>query len=148
MIMILALSMKCMLSRFCGFLQNRRTGHRAPKREHTVRFESMAVLERQGSMAQLDDAQLGRLRDIFDAIDTDGSDELDYTELKEALQNEAGVELSLKELKQLWVNADVDASSGITFDEFCSAVAKMENSDLKKTLTSQPEDENSNCCIS
>ena len=50
--------------------------------------------------------------------------------------------------KPLWVNADVDASSGITFDEFCSAVAKMENSDLKKTLTSQPEDENSNCCIS
>ena len=35
------------------------------------------------ALTALSDAQTQRLRDIFDAIDKDGSDDLDYSELKE-----------------------------------------------------------------
>ena len=76
------------------------------------------------SEERLNSQQRQRLREVFDALDTDGSDELDYTELKDALQ-QFGVKLSLKELKAIWVAADKDASSGIDFNEFCDAVEQM-----------------------
>ena len=68
--------------------------------------------------------QRKRLREVFDLLDTDGSDELDYTELKDALQK-FGVKLSLKELKNIWVNADKDANSGINFEDFCDSIEKL-----------------------
>ena len=45
-----------------------------------------------------------------------------------------GVKISLAELKQLWIDADKDASSGINFDEFVSAVER-----LPKTLGTRKE---------
>ena len=64
------------------------------------------------------------LKEVFDELDTDGSDDLDYTELKQALTG-FGIRMSLKELKEMYTKADADASSGISFDEFCDAVEKM-----------------------
>lgn len=65
-----------------------------------------------------------RLREVFDEMDTDGSDELDYAELKQALAKH-GIKLSLKELKRVYTESDKDASSGIDFDEFCDAVESI-----------------------
>ena len=77
-----------------------------------------------GAPERLAAAQRKQLREVFDAIDTDGSDELDYTELKDALAN-FGVKLSLKELKQVWISADANGDSAISFEEFCTAVESL-----------------------
>ena len=93
--------------------------------------------------------QLKRLQEVFDELDTDGSDDLDYDELKKAL-GAYGVDLSLKELKEIWVKADKDASSGISFDEFVEAVSKLEDKKLKSRIrdsTADGEDESSNCSV-
>jgi len=82
-------------------------------------------------------------RRIFDKLDTDGSDDLDYTELKQALQNYR-VEVSLEQLKKLWTAADKDASSGISFEEFLTAVQNMDDSELKQQLKSE---EDNNCTV-
>jgi len=89
------------------------------------------------------EAQRGRLKEIFDKLDTDGSDDLDYTELKQALQNYR-VEVSLEQLKKLWTAADKDASSGISFEEFLTAVQNMDDSELKQQLKSE---EDNNCTV-
>ena len=78
-------------------------------------------------------AQRRKLKQVFDDLDTDGSDDLDYDELKAALK-QFGISLSLAELKQLWVANDKDASSGISFDEFVDAVES-----LPRTLTTRQE---------
>jgi Ca2+-binding EF-hand superfamily protein len=83
------------------------------------------------SKERLPTDQRQRLREVFDAIDKDGDEELDYPELKAALKK-FGVDLSLKELKQMWIAADKDASSSIDFDEFCDAIEAM-----PKTLNRQ-----------
>ena len=83
------------------------------------------------------------VRRIFDSLDTDGSDDLDYTELKQALSN-YHVEVSLEQLKKLWTAADKDASSGISFEEFLAAVQSMEDGKLKEQLKSEEE---SNCAV-
>ena len=44
-----------------------------------------------------------------------------YSDLKEALRT-FGVRLSLQELKHVWTQADKDASSGLSFDEFVAAI--------------------------
>ena len=72
----------------------------------------------------LNAAQRRKLKEVFDELDTDGSDDLDYQELKDALAK-FGVKLSFKELKQCWTAADKDASSGISFDEFVTAVESL-----------------------
>ena len=93
--------------------------------------------------------QRKRLREVFDLLDTDGSDELDYTELKDALQK-FGVKLSLKELKNIWVSADKDANSGINFEDFCDSIEKLPTTlldrresmiKLQEVLTGANEDE-------
>ena len=99
-------------------------------------------------------AQRSRLKEVFDAADADGSEELDYPELKAALSS-SGVKLSLKELKQLWIKADKDASSGIDFDEFCNAIEGMPASlpsrqESMKALQAQlhdAEQETSGCLV-
>ena len=62
-----------------------------------------------------------QLKAVFDELDKDGSDELDYSDLKEALRT-FGVNLSLSELKHVWTAADKDASSGLSFEEFVQAI--------------------------
>ena len=42
----------------------------------------------------LDSKTMKRLQDVFDAMDTDGSDDLDYDELKAALRH-SGIKCSL-----------------------------------------------------
>ena len=88
------------------------------------------ILQRPMSLSA---AHRKKLREVFDALDTDGSDDLDYDELKAAL-TQFGVKITLAELKQLWIDADKDASSGINFDEFVNAVER-----LPKTLSSRKE---------
>ena len=96
---------------------------------------------------------------MFDELDTDGRDEIDYAELKAALQT-FGVKLSLKELKQVYIAADKDASNNISFDEFCDAVEEMpttlrDRAESMKALRAKlsgedktnPEEE-SKCCVS
>ena len=75
-------------------------------------------------MPALSEAHRKKLRKVFDELDTDGSDDLDYEELKAAL-TQMKVKMSLKELKQIWIDADKDADSGISFDEFVAAVEKL-----------------------
>ena len=71
---------------------------------------------------KLDDSSArSKLKQVFDELDKDGSDELDYADLKEALRT-FGVQLSLSELKHVWTAADKDASSGLSFDEFVAAI--------------------------
>ena len=79
------------------------------------------MLKKQRSLKELSPEQLSNLQAVFDAMDTDGSDDLDYTELKDALQG-SGVDISLKELKAMWISADKDGSSGLSFAEFCKAI--------------------------
>jgi hypothetical protein len=65
-----------------------------------------------------------QLKAVFDELDKDGSDELDYSDLKEALRT-FGVNLSLSELKHVWTAADKDASSGLSFEEFVQAIEAL-----------------------
>jgi len=93
------------------------------RREAEVR----AKLEREkrlGTLRRLTPPERKRLREVFDEMDTDGSDELDYVELKQALVTH-GIKLSLKELKHVYTQSDKDASSAIDFDEFCDAVESI-----------------------
>jgi Ca2+-binding EF-hand superfamily protein len=87
-------------------------------------------------MSPLTAAQKTRLQEVFDELDTDGSDDLDYTELKAALQT-CGVDISLAELKKIWIRADKDASSGISFDEFVAAVENLDDPNLRDKLTKE-----------
>uniref|UniRef100_A0A7S2D4N7 EF-hand domain-containing protein n=1 Tax=Haptolina brevifila TaxID=156173 RepID=A0A7S2D4N7_9EUKA len=101
--------------------------------------------ELKASPVELTEEQKQRLREIFDNIDTDGSDDLDYEELKQALQ-EYNVSLSLKELKQLWIVTDKDASSGVSFDEFLEGVRAIPNSDLQARLMKPAEPSRQTSC--
>ena len=85
------------------------------------------------SRRPLNAAQRRKLKSVFDEIDTDGSDDLDYQELKNALV-QYGIKLSVKELKDVWIAADKDASSGISFDEFVTAVEVWPNNNEQLPL--------------
>lgn len=67
------------------------------------------------------------LKKVFDQLDTDGDDQVDFFELKNAKAALAnlGVTLSLKELKQVFISADKDGDTAISFDEFCDAVERL-----------------------
>ena len=67
-------------------------------------------------------------------------------QLKDALAS-SGVEISLKELKALWVAADKDGSSGLSFDEFAAAIEKMDDPALRDKITSAGADEGGGCVI-
>lgn len=76
---------------------------------------------RRVSLVGLPTEEQSQIRLVFDALDTDGSDDLDYTELKDALHT-FGVNLTMLELKEIWRKADHDASSSLTFNEFAAAI--------------------------
>jgi hypothetical protein len=59
------------------------------------------------------------------------------------------VNISLKELKALWIAADKDGSSGLSFDEFCAAIERMDDAALRDKITGAgAADEGGGCCIS
>ena len=105
-----------------------------------------AMLKKQRSLKELSPEQLSNLQPVFDAMDTDGSDDLDYTELKDALQG-SGVDISLKELKAMWISADKDGSSGLSFAEFCKAIENLDDADLRERLANQNPDEGGGCIL-
>ena len=104
------------------------------------------MLKKQRSLKELSPEQLSNLQAVFDAMDTDGSDDLDYTELKDALQG-SGVDISLKELKAMWISADNDGSSGLSFAEFCKAIENLDDADLRERLANQNPDEGGGCIL-
>ena len=56
----------------------------------------------------------------------------------QALQ-EYNIDLSLKDLKGLWVATDKDASSGLSFDEFLTGVQAVPNANLQARLMKPAE---------
>ena len=67
-------------------------------------------------------------------------------QLKDALAS-SGVEISLKELKALWVAADKDGSSGLSYDEFVNAIEKLDDAALRDRITGASAEDGGGCII-
>ena len=99
----------------------KKRGQRMAEAERTrpTSPNGVVLLSKAMPQAATDVEQRRRLRQIFDELDTDGSDELDYSELKQWLSRFGGPigAISLKELKHVWTTADKDASDSLDFGE-------------------------------
>jgi hypothetical protein len=67
-------------------------------------------------------------------------------QLKDALAS-SGVEVSLKELKALWIAADKDGSSGLSYDEFVNAIEKLDDAALRDRITGASAEDGGGCII-
>jgi calcium-dependent protein kinase len=73
----------------------------------------------------LSEEELAGLKEMFKAMDTDGSGAITFDELKEGLRRH-GSNLRESEIRDLMDAADVDNSGTIDYDEFIAATVHME----------------------
>jgi len=74
---------------------------------------------------QADETKMGKLREIFVALDDNGDGRLTLVEMKEGLE-QAGFDEIPADFKQLVEQVDVDGSGGIDYTEFLAATLDQE----------------------
>jgi Ca2+-binding EF-hand superfamily protein len=68
------------------------------------------------------------LRQMFDAIDTDGSGSIDAKELKAIVEKCEGCDASDEAIQKEMAVMDINGDGKITFDEMCTVIANaLEN---------------------
>ena len=71
---------------------------------------------------ELTEAEIGNLRDVFEAIDTDGSGSLSIQELTEALKNTHGTMQTT--IENIMAGIDIDGDQELDYHEFLAATMK------------------------
>ena len=71
---------------------------------------------------ELTEAEIGDLRDVFEAIDTDGSGSLSIQELTEALKNTHGTMQTT--IENIMAGIDIDGDQELDYHEFLAATMK------------------------
>merc|ERR1719248_215876 len=72
----------------------------------------------------LTDDQLARFKEVFDRFDEDGSGNVSSQEVSKIMES-LGYEVSTEVLDAVMKEIDFDGSGEISYDEFCSLMAKM-----------------------
>uniref|UniRef100_A0ACD5YVU1 Uncharacterized protein n=1 Tax=Avena sativa TaxID=4498 RepID=A0ACD5YVU1_AVESA len=103
------------------------------------RLKQFSAMNRLKKMAlrviarNLSEEELAGLKEMFKAMDTDGSGAITFDELKEGLKR-LGSNLNESEIRDLMEAADVDNSGTIDYDEFIAATVHMNKLEREEHL--------------
>ncbi|OEL21794.1 Calcium-dependent protein kinase 4 [Dichanthelium oligosanthes] len=103
------------------------------------RLKQFSAMNRLKKMAlrviaqSLSEEELAGLKEMFKAMDTDGSGAITFEELKEGLRRH-GSNLRESEIRDLMEAADVDRSGTIDYDEFIAATVHMSKLEREEHL--------------
>ncbi|PNT69746.1 calcium-dependent protein kinase 6 [Brachypodium distachyon] len=103
------------------------------------RLKQFSAMNRLKKMAlrviarNLSEEELAGLKEMFKAMDTDGSGAITFEELKEGLRRH-GSNLRESEIRELMHAADVDNSGTIDYDEFIAATVHMNKLEREEHL--------------
>jgi calcium-dependent protein kinase len=103
------------------------------------RLKQFSAMNRLKKMAlrviarSLSEEELAGLKEMFKAMDADGSGAITFDELKEGLKR-LGSNLSESEIRDLMEAADVDNSGTIDYDEFIAATVHMNKLEREEHL--------------
>uniref|UniRef100_A0A804NVY4 non-specific serine/threonine protein kinase n=1 Tax=Zea mays TaxID=4577 RepID=A0A804NVY4_MAIZE len=105
-----------------------------------TRLKQFSAMNRLKKMAlrvisqSLSEEELAGLKEMFKAMDTDGSGAITFDELKEGLKRHGSKDLRESEIRDLMDAADVDKSGSIDYDEFIAATVHMSKLEREEHL--------------